>query len=112
MNQKIKDITIIALFACILFVQEQILSFIQSQLNTFASNGNYDLVFDGEIGFYDEDWIKEQLIALVEQNLLLQEPSFLSRVRKILKLLHTIQKEHCTTHVHIVVKNHLFPMPK
>ena len=28
MNQKIKDITIIALFACILFVQEQILSFI------------------------------------------------------------------------------------
>jgi len=26
-----------------------------------------------------EEWIKEQLIALIEQNLLLQEPSFLSR---------------------------------
>lgn len=36
----------------------------------------------------EEDWIKEQLIALIEQNLLLQEPSFLSRGRKILKLLH------------------------
>ena len=35
-----------------------------------------------------EEWIKEQLIALIEQNLLLQEPSFLSRGRKILKLLH------------------------
>lgn len=36
----------------------------------------------------EEEWIKEQLIALIEQNLLLQEPSFLSRGRKILKLLH------------------------
>ncbi|UUV20233.1 hypothetical protein [Paenimyroides aestuarii] len=35
----------------------------------------------------EEDWVKEQLIALIEQNLLLQEPSFLSRGRKILKLL-------------------------
>ena len=35
----------------------------------------------------EEDWIKEQLTALIEQNLLLQEPSFLSRGRKILKLL-------------------------
>jgi len=35
----------------------------------------------------EQDWIKEQLIALIEQNLLLQEPSFLSRGRKILKLL-------------------------
>ena len=35
----------------------------------------------------EEDWIKEQLIALIEQNLLLQEPSFVSRGKKILKLL-------------------------
>lgn len=33
-------------------------------------------------------WIKEQLTALIEQNLLLQEPSFLSRGRRILKLLY------------------------
>lgn len=44
-----------------MFYDKQILSFIQSKLNTFASNGNYDLVFDGEVGFYDEDWIKEHL---------------------------------------------------
>ncbi|MBA5792774.1 hypothetical protein H1R17_01890 [Flavobacterium sp. xlx-214] len=36
----------------------------------------------------EEDWIKEQLIALIEQNLLLQEPSFTSRGKKIMKLLH------------------------
>lgn len=35
----------------------------------------------------EEDWIKEQLIAIIEQNLLLQEPSFLSRGKKILKLI-------------------------
>lgn len=36
----------------------------------------------------EEEWIKEQLIALIEQNMLLQEPSFVSRGKKILKLLH------------------------
>lgn len=35
-----------------------------------------------------DDWVKEQLIALIEQNMQLQEPSFVSRGKKILKLLH------------------------
>lgn len=35
-----------------------------------------------------EPWIKEQLTALIEQNMQLQEPSFVSRGKKILKLLH------------------------
>lgn len=36
----------------------------------------------------EEEWIKEDLIAVIEQNMLLQEASFLSRGRKILKLLY------------------------
>lgn len=34
----------------------------------------------------EADWIKEQLIAVIEQNMFLQEPSFVSRGKKILKL--------------------------
>lgn len=36
----------------------------------------------------EEEWIREQLIAVIEQYLPLQEPSFVSRGKKILKLLH------------------------
>ena len=36
----------------------------------------------------EEEWIKEQLIALIEQNMQLHEASFVSRGKKILKLLH------------------------
>lgn len=45
MNQKIKDITIIALFACILFVQEQILSFIPNVQITMLLIMVYTRVF-------------------------------------------------------------------
>lgn len=36
----------------------------------------------------EESWIREQLVAVIEQYMLLQEPSFVSRGKKILKLLH------------------------
>ncbi len=36
----------------------------------------------------EEDWIQEQLVAVIEQYLPLQEPSFVSRGKKILKLLN------------------------
>lgn len=35
----------------------------------------------------EEEWIQEQLAAVIEQYMLLQEPSFVSRGKKILKLL-------------------------
>jgi len=41
----------------------------------------------------EDDWIKEQLIAIIEQQMLLQEASFLSRGKKILKLIQK-QKHH------------------
>lgn len=36
----------------------------------------------------ETDWIKPELIGVIEQQMLLQEPSFVSRAKKILAKIH------------------------